>query len=411
MNNALLHILLVPTLAIGALNATPIPRAFLFALLAHQAWLTTQTIEPARLGTAAGYPFLDMHIADIAVKTAILVTLHMGVVLFMENITLPKSDTWAGQIKEGYKMVFNGRRIGTDRLAPQVPVVEGEARTLEKQISSMHHQPTDSFHARIRTIRREPRVRFLVRRIVLIILLAMIEFYIKPRFLRVYLSTTYDDFAPVKEAFFRRLLLPGRGPRPDGHELAVRLWMTFETTWAAYSFYTIWHSAASVLAVATGLDEPHEWPPLFGDIRQAYSMRRYWVKFFDRLIYRTMAGYAKLVGRWTGLLDTEGRAGAPWRRWVLNGIIFMLSGVFHAWASAWQGYQCGFWEEVWWWTVNYMVVVGETVVLEGLQRSFPRWYRQTAEGRMAKIVGGGWVFLFIFWASPKYIYPVMICGV
>ncbi|KAG7147242.1 hypothetical protein HYQ46_013305 [Verticillium longisporum] len=130
MHIALLHFLLVPTLAIAALNATPIPRVFLFALLAHQAWLTTQTIEAARLGTAAGFPSLDTHVADIAIKIAILVTLHMGVVLFLERIVLPKRDTWAGQVKEGYKMVFNGRRIGTTRLAPQVPILESEAMTL-----------------------------------------------------------------------------------------------------------------------------------------------------------------------------------------------------------------------------------------------------------------------------------------
>ncbi|KAG7147237.1 hypothetical protein HYQ46_003927 [Verticillium longisporum] len=286
MHIALLHFLLVPTLAIAALNATPIPRVFLFALLAHQAWLTTQTIEAARLGTAAGFPSLDTHVADIAIKIAILVTLHMGVVLFLERIVLPKRDTWAGQVKEGYKMVFNGRRIGTTRLAPQVPILESEAMTLQQSQGS-------SFHDRVGTVRCEPRVRFVLRRLSLALLLALLEFGIKPALLRLYLPTTYDDFVPAKEVFFRRLLLPGRGPTPDAHEVAVRLWMTFETTWAAYSFYTMWHSLASAAAVAAGLDRPHEWPPLFGDIRQAYSLRRYWVKFFDRLIYRTMSGYAK----------------------------------------------------------------------------------------------------------------------
>ncbi|KAM0274930.1 hypothetical protein ACHAQH_007739 [Verticillium albo-atrum] len=413
MHIALLHFLLVPTLAIAALNATPIPRVFLFALLAHQAWLTTQRIEAASLGTAAGFPSLDIHIADIAIKVAILVTLHMGVVLFLESITLPTRDTWPGQVKEGYKMVFNGRRIGTARLAPQVPVLESEAKFLEKRNDKSHsasQKQRDSFHARVGTIRREPRLRFVLRRLSLAVSLAILEFSIKPKLMLVYLPTTYDDFSPAKEAFFRRLLLPRRGPMPDGHEFAVRLWMTFETTWAAYSFYTMWHSIASAAAVATGLDRPHEWPPLFGDIRQAYSMRRYWVKFFDRLIYRTMSGYAKFIGRFVGLCDAEGMAKAPWSRWVLNGMIFMMSGVFHAWSSTWQGYKCGFWEEIWWWSVNFLAVLGETIVLEGLQKAFPQWYRRMAEGRISKIVGGFWVCLFIFWASPKYLYPVMICS-
>ncbi|CRK12498.1 hypothetical protein BN1723_009745, partial [Verticillium longisporum] len=417
MHIALLHFLLVPALAIAALNATSIPRIFLFALLAHQAWLTTQTIEAARLGTAAGFPSLDTHIADIAIKIAILVTLHMGVVLFLEGIVLPKRDTWAGQVKEGYKMVFNGRRIGTSRLAPQVPILESEAITLvtrkDDEVSLQRQQQSrgGSFHDRVGTVRREPRLRFVLRRLSLALLLALLEFAIKPPLLRLYLPTTYDDFAPAKEVFFRRLLLPGRGPPPDAHEVAVRLWMTFETTWAAYSFYTIWHSLASAAAVTAGLDRPHEWPPLFGDIRQAYSLRRYWVKFFDRLIYRTMSGYAKFAGRWVGLCDAVGKAKTAWSRWVLNGVVFMLSGVFHAWAAKWQGYRCGFWEEIWWWAANFVAVLGETVVLDGLRKIFPRWYHQMAEGRAAKIVGRFWVCLFIFWASPKYLYPVMICGV
>jgi hypothetical protein len=37
-----------------------------------------------------------------------------------------------------------------------------------------------------------------------------------------------------------------------------------------------WHGTLSVLFVASGLSRPEEWPPLFGSVWDAYSLRKFW---------------------------------------------------------------------------------------------------------------------------------------
>ena len=55
----------------------------------------------------------------------------------------------------------------------------------------------------------------------------------------------------------------------------IRLYHPFFLFFETYSTLACYHAAFSLIAVALG-DSPERWPPLFGDIREAYTVRRFW---------------------------------------------------------------------------------------------------------------------------------------
>lgn len=78
------------------------------------------------------------------------------------------------------------------------------------------------------------------------------------------------DLSPDKVKFFRRL------GEVTIRELIVRMFFFVNMFLPQYLLYRAFHSGAAVISVLLLGDSPADWPPLFGDIREAYSIRRFW---------------------------------------------------------------------------------------------------------------------------------------
>lgn len=96
-----------------------------------------------------------------------------------------------------------------------------------------------------------------------------------------YPSLKDGDYNEEKEQFFRRL------HDIELRELAIRLYLPILSLGNQYAALSLYHTLLSIVAVAAG-DEPARWPSLFGDIRDAYSLRRFF-------------GYAYLSQSWVGV--------------------------------------------------------------------------------------------------------------
>lgn len=77
-----------------------------------------------------------------------------------------------------------------------------------------------------------------------------------------------DDFQSPKNQLLRRL------PEVSAREWIILFYTSFETWFMPFCLFTAAHSLASLIAVAFG-DAPINWRPLFGDIREAYTVRRF----------------------------------------------------------------------------------------------------------------------------------------
>ncbi|KAK2049738.1 hypothetical protein LZ31DRAFT_456609 [Colletotrichum somersetense] len=218
--------------------------------------------------------------------------------------------------------------------------------------------------------------------------------------LQLVVGADWEDIYPShKTVFFRRL------NEVDLHEVIVRLNFAFQSIWAPYAFYTEVHTMIALFFVTLRIDEPEEWPPVFGDIRQAWNLRRLWSKFWDRLIYRPVNGIGEM------LMTAVGLGQRPFRgrkRWVLNGLVFFISGVFHAATDYIAGVHCAYMWEMWWWNMNFVAIAGETTLLYFIRAYFPRFYERMS-GKAGKTIGFLWVYLWFFWSVPKQHFPAMQC--
>jgi hypothetical protein len=87
----------------------------------------------------------------------------------------------------------------------------------------------------------------------------------------------HDDFAPYKVHFFRRI------GDVTTHEIAVRLYFPANTFLPFYFGHGAMHCLISSIAVALG-DSPAGWPPLYGDVRDGYSLRGFWGQAYQEYL-------------------------------------------------------------------------------------------------------------------------------
>lgn len=78
----------------------------------------------------------------------------------------------------------------------------------------------------------------------------------------------HDDFASPKDQLLRRIF-----------DVSLREWIilihtAFQIWFKPYCLLDSAHSFASIIAIALG-DSPAHWRPLFGDIREAYTLQRF----------------------------------------------------------------------------------------------------------------------------------------
>lgn len=149
------------------------------------------------------------------------------------------------------------------------------------------------------------------------------------------------------------------------------------------------HFTLSTVAVLLG-DDPGTWPPLFGSPLEAYSLRRFWGRFWHQLL---SPGARIWAGRLVERLGIKRARGL-----VMAGVVFVISGVAHM-ATAWRlGDRC--WEvEGWFWGVSFLGCVAEVVVVKGA-----RQLRVTG-GKWWRVLGYAWVLGFFAWAVPGHMYP------
>lgn len=82
------------------------------------------------------------------------------------------------------------------------------------------------------------------------------------------LSLWPDDFESPKTHILRRIL------EVSPREWVILFYLSFECWLDSYCLLKAAHSVASVIAVACG-DEPKNWRPLFGSIKDAYTVQRF----------------------------------------------------------------------------------------------------------------------------------------
>ena len=211
------------------------------------------------------------------------------------------------------------------------------------------------------------------------------------------LHLSYADFHPSKQTYLRRIHIV------TARETALRLWLVFHFVWSSWSIFTATHGLLAFAHIAIGIDEPKDWPRLYGSVFDAYTMRGFWGKFWHRLVQRSYGAHGSMISR--KILGLP--PGSIADRICVNFSIFLTSGVVHAFITVNHGFRCGYWEDLGFFIMSYAALLGE----EGAQRATSRAFGTTwRKGWTCRVLGYTWVFGFLFWVLPKHQYAKVLCA-
>ena len=329
--------------------------------------------------------------AHLACMFLLIFLSHTGYTLCIEDYHSPyKQNVW--DWRAAYKMVFNARWIGTTQQTPDV-LQRSEHRNNEVIVRSAGRiTPSHAIRKFLRRRLTSAATIYLLNRLHHRLVLTQ----------NPVLSHTFDyeDFLPPKQTFFRRI------HSVTLRETIIRVWLVLYFNWSAWALYTGLHDIFALMFVGIGLDEPYEWPPLYGSLTEAYSIRRFWAKFWHRLVYRSYNGYAQVVSRDILKLAPRGRID----HFFTNFFVFFMSGMMHVLVSWRLGFRCGQVEELQWFCLNFAGILTEEAFQHLVARTW--CFRPSGKGWntfLRRTVGHLWVFLFLFWSLPKYHYPQMFC--
>ncbi|KAK8048283.1 hypothetical protein PG994_010013 [Apiospora phragmitis] len=190
----------------------------------------------------------------------------------------------------------------------------------------------------------------------------------------------------------------------DPWALGLRAYMSVEFFIYSHAVLTGLHDLAALIGVSLlGWDQPQDWPPLFGDITEAYTLRRFWGVYWHRLHVASLSSFmpaALRSGPAAGLKNDKRRLKSAALRTL---VIFTLSALVHA-AVGWfimrdsSSFVGG---DVCFLLLNGAVCVLERVVERRLGRAVPGGVR----GWWFRPLGYVWVLLVFLCVAPACLYP------
>ncbi|KAK6008851.1 hypothetical protein QM012_000754 [Aureobasidium pullulans] len=119
------------------------------------------------------------------------------------------------------------------------------------------------------------------------------------------------------------------------HSLFLHFFITAGWLTVIYGHITLPENLCAILMVALGSggrwSDPSQWPPMFGSISEAYTLRRFWGKFWHAALRRsTNAPGLWIMERFPSTKRPTTRAGILTKRYGFLFLAFGVSGLIHA---------------------------------------------------------------------------------
>jgi hypothetical protein len=379
-------------IGIVALNSPQAYRPIFLVGIISFAILSFRTISDASFGLWG---------SEIFAMFLIIYISHMTCVLCVEKYVLPKKAGATVDWVAGFRMMFNARWLGTHRQAPDIKGASKSGVSSDAPNEQREEEYSRDPSKKYRTMLRSTRAIFVRDRLISLVLTLVIDkvysHIIAEVFPQYFNGLDALDFLPTKETYFRRLT------SVTLRETLIRAWIVTYFIWSSMCLYTTIHDFLSIIFVGSGFDKPEDWPPLFGDIREATSIRNFWAKFWHRLIYRSYTSYGIWISKNILRLPRSSFIG----KLFINLYVFAMSGFVHAITIRQLGYTCGDREEIRFYVSNFFGILVETAAMAAFSE-ITKGYK--VNSTVSKTVGYTWVFMFLFTVLPKSQYPKIFCA-
>ncbi|KAI5927149.1 hypothetical protein F4810DRAFT_723482 [Camillea tinctor] len=209
---------------------------------------------------------------------------------------------------------------------------------------------------------------------------------------RLYYGNLVDgDYDQEKESVIRRAF----SGTVQSREIWIRAWLPLNFFVDDYVSKNLIYSSLALLAVAIFQDDHTRWPPLYGSIGEAYTLRRVWGVWRHQMLRVAYVAHAKFIA--ISVLRIRSQA---LRRIVITLFTFAIAGFVHTIASRDSSLGAKLQLSLW-----LSIAVG--IILEDCAMAILRIVVPSSMNKRpwTYAIGYVWVYLFYWWYLPKYYFP------
>ncbi|KAH7130084.1 membrane bound O-acyl transferase family-domain-containing protein [Dendryphion nanum] len=213
---------------------------------------------------------------------------------------------------------------------------------------------------------------------------------------------TLQSFSPAQEPIIRRIIEGS----VSSHELQIRIFLSVIWIFDSIFQLEITHAIMAVSFVNIfQLDEPEEWPLLFGNPADAYSITRFWGRFWHRLMSPAAVVWGRVISEYI-----FANLPSQVRKLFVAFFVFSVSGFSHA-LIGWEMGDVALDRDVYFFWGCFLAVACEVLLLSPLiemaQSSICSQFRVKFVNvqSFSKVVGYIWVLGFFVWLTPRLMYP------
>ncbi|EQB55719.1 hypothetical protein CGLO_04334 [Colletotrichum gloeosporioides Cg-14] len=189
----------------------------------------------------------------------------------------------------------------------------------------------------------------------------------------------------------------------------LRTAYSFQWAWLTYFILTVANAIVAIFFVSIlQLDEPDEWPSLWGNPLQVHSIRSFWGVFWQNIGSPSQLTYGRFVTR--NLLGLKSKVTAE--KSFLAFFIFMMSGTIHA-ATNWMTRNTAPVDDIYgdmvFLLLNFagglLEVLVQKLVYTRLKMNKGKENAGSAYSVVRRAFGVFWVFVFFYTIVPPWQFP------
>ncbi|OQD89032.1 hypothetical protein PENANT_c003G00522 [Penicillium antarcticum] len=205
---------------------------------------------------------------------------------------------------------------------------------------------------------KQSRGAFLVLQLSKLLTYYIIQTKISPAvFDEIVIDILPDEVAPYQQSLWR--------PLDDftARECLNVIFVTFSSFWTTFVYLDGTNALMSIFLVGIGLDDPEDWPPLFGNLSQAVGLRKFWSRFWHTLPMKPYRSFGEYISLRIFRLSPRSFAHKSTNAFVA----FLLSGAAHAlvdWLRGSPDWRLDFY----WFLLNFLGCMGESLLVKTLRQ-------------------------------------------
>ncbi|KAF3354570.1 hypothetical protein VDGD_02102 [Verticillium dahliae] len=246
--------------------------------------------------------------------------------------------------------------------------------------------------------RQSSRIGFVSRKLGLLFAL-WISYHFVEFVILLAINPRPNDFAPKSRSYVH--LTADRG-------MMLRVIYAFHWAYLTYLILIVANALLAIVFVgALQLDEPEDWPPLYGSPLKAYSLRRFWGVFWHKIGSPSQAIWGRTIAR--RILGIE--AGSSSEKMFVAFWVFAISGATHIavnWVTKATAPVEDLMGDMVFLMLSFFGGLGEVCLTQLLfTKMQQRRESSRSFGLLAKGLGFFWVFAFFYFTVPPWQYPYL----